>query len=70
MGTEMNKTGRQDKIVFCCDCGDEFVWEKGEQLFYEQKGFPPPKRCPDCRRELKHKKREDRQRVEGVQHGR
>jgi len=43
----MNKTENQDKVIICCDCGDKFVFEKGEQLFYEQRGFLPPRlTCP------------------------
>jgi hypothetical protein len=59
----------QDKVIFCKDCCEEFVWTRGEQLFYSRKGFPPPKRCLDCRRELKLKKREDRRKVREVQLG-
>jgi len=25
----------------------------GEKKFYEQKGFDPPRRCPDCRKKRK-----------------
>ncbi len=50
---------QQDKELICTDCGEKFTWEVGEQRFYEQKGYPPPKRCPECRRDLKRKKHED-----------
>ncbi len=52
----------QDRDLSCADCGEMFTWEKGEQAFYEQKGFPPPKRCKLCRQELKRKQRADEQR--------
>ncbi|MFC2032065.1 zinc-ribbon domain containing protein [Chloroflexota bacterium] len=65
----MNKIEIQNKVIICCDCGEKFIWEKGEQLFYEQRGFLPPRLCSDCRRELKRKRREDERRSEEVQHG-
>jgi hypothetical protein len=68
----MNEMERQDKVLTCCDCAEKFVWEKGEQLFYEQHEFPPPKRCLACRRELRRKRHEDerrRVRDEEVEHG-
>ncbi len=41
-----------DKLITCIEkgCGREFVFTKGEQEFFEKKGFPTPKRCPDCRK--------------------
>ncbi len=39
----------KDKVLICRDCGEEFVWEGGEQKYFEQKGFSPPFRCPECR---------------------
>jgi len=46
----------EDKMLKCRDCNKDFTWTKGEQEFYQQKGFEnPPSRCPDCRR---NKKRE------------
>jgi CxxC-x17-CxxC domain-containing protein len=38
-----------DKNLPCEECGKDFVFTAGEQEFYEEKGFTPPKRCPDCR---------------------
>lgn len=38
----------------CQDCGKEFPFSAGEQKFYEQKGFDPPKRCPDCRKKRRN----------------
>ncbi len=33
----------------CWDCGERFVFDAEEQLFFRQKGFKDPKRCPACR---------------------
>ena len=33
----------------CRQCGREFVFTKGEQEFYELKGFTSPSRCQECR---------------------
>jgi CxxC-x17-CxxC domain-containing protein len=33
----------------CRDCGNSFTFTEGEQVFYAQKGFTEPTRCPDCR---------------------
>lgn len=36
----------EDKELQCAESGcGPFTWTKGEQEFYEQKGFTPPKRC-------------------------
>ena len=40
---------KKDKIIFCTDCGQEFVWTVGEQGFYEKKGLKEPIRSPMCR---------------------
>ena len=29
----------QDRPIFCVDCGQEFVWTAGEQLFFHDKGL-------------------------------
>lgn len=34
----------------CKDCSTDFVIESGEINWYNRKGFPLPKRCPDCRK--------------------
>ena len=36
------------KLV-CKDCKKEFDYTVGEQKFYENKGFPAPIRCKECR---------------------
>ena len=36
----------QDKSLRCVDCGAEFIWTAGEQLFFADKQFKnEPKRC-------------------------
>ena len=40
----------EDKTLVCKDCGKEFVFTKGEQEFFAQKGLTnEPKRCKECR---------------------
>jgi CxxC-x17-CxxC domain-containing protein len=40
----------QDKMLKCIDCGDEFVFTAGEQLFFYDKQFKnEPKRCKACK---------------------
>ena len=40
----------QDKTLNCVDCGTEFIWTAGEQLFFADKNFKnEPKRCKSCK---------------------
>lgn len=40
----------QDKVLVCADCGAEFVFTAGEQIFFTDKGFKhEPKRCKACK---------------------
>jgi CxxC-x17-CxxC domain-containing protein len=40
----------QDKVLRCVDCGKEFVFTAGEQLFFHDKQFHnDPKRCKACK---------------------
>lgn len=40
----------QDKALTCVDCGTEFIWTAGEQLFFADKNFKnEPKRCKGCK---------------------
>ena len=32
-----------DHIITCRDCGSDFVHAVDEQIFFQQKGYPPPK---------------------------
>ena len=39
----------QDKVLKCVDCGAEFIFTAGEQLFFFDKQFKnEPKRCKPC----------------------
>jgi hypothetical protein len=40
----------QSKIIICATCGDEFVFSPGEQRYYAQKGYTPPRHCASCRK--------------------
>ncbi len=40
----------QDKILKCSDCGKDFIFTAGEQLFFHDKQFHNnPKRCKACK---------------------
>lgn len=40
----------KDKVLTCVECGGDFVFSAGEQLFYADKGFKnEPKRCRACK---------------------
>jgi CxxC-x17-CxxC domain-containing protein len=40
----------QDKVLKCIDCGEDFVFTAGEQLFFHDKQFKnEPKRCKTCK---------------------
>jgi len=40
----------QDKMLKCIDCGTEFLFTAGEQLFFHDKQFKnEPKRCKACK---------------------
>ena len=40
----------QDKSLTCVDCGSDFIWTAGEQLFFADKQFKnEPKRCKTCK---------------------
>jgi len=43
----------EDKDIYCPDCKEDFVWTAGEQQFYEEREYTPPKRCKPCRDERK-----------------
>jgi CxxC-x17-CxxC domain-containing protein len=41
----------QDCAIRCIDCGQDFIWTAGEQLFFHDKGLKnPPKRCKPCKK--------------------
>ena len=40
----------QDRVLKCVECGAEFVFTSGEQMFFADKGFKnEPKRCKACK---------------------
>jgi len=40
----------RDRLLKCVDCGGEFVFTSGEQLFFADKGFKnEPRRCKACK---------------------
>jgi CxxC-x17-CxxC domain-containing protein len=40
----------QDKVLKCVDCGSDFIFTAGEQLFFHDKQFKnEPKRCKACK---------------------
>ena len=40
----------QDKVLKCIDCGNDFIFTAGEQLFFHDKQFKnEPKRCKTCK---------------------
>jgi CxxC-x17-CxxC domain-containing protein len=46
----------QDKSLRCVDCGEEFIWTAGEQLFFADKQFKnEPKRCKSCKAVRAHR---------------
>jgi CxxC-x17-CxxC domain-containing protein len=39
-----------DRVLKCADCGEEFVFTAGEQVFFQDKQFKnDPKRCKKCK---------------------
>ncbi len=40
---------KTDIVIACVECSDEFVWNKGEQLYYQDRGLAAPRRCHVCR---------------------
>ncbi len=45
-----------DQTLTCSDCQCQYTFTEGEQSFFQEKGFTPPTRCPDCRRRRKAEK--------------
>jgi len=40
----------QDRVLKCVDCGGDFIFTAGEQLFFHDKQFKNvPKRCKACK---------------------
>ena len=50
MGSKGSSMEFQDKVLKCIDCGADFVFTAGEQLFFHDKQFKnEPKRCKACK---------------------
>ena len=45
----MSECVNQDQVLECVDCGEEFIFEAGEQAYFQSKELSTPKRCPECR---------------------
>jgi len=44
----------QDRSLKCVECGNEFVFTAGEQIFYRDMGLThDPKRCRSCKAQKK-----------------
>lgn len=40
----------EDRNLKCVDCGENFIWTAGEQVFFHDKGLKnEPKRCKGCK---------------------
>lgn len=49
----MNKESAEEKKLICQDCSKKFLVIKQEDAFYRKKDLPLPKRCPECRRNIR-----------------
>ena len=47
---------REDLVLVCQDCGQDFIFTAGEQEFYAQNQFNEPKRCKACRNARKNQR--------------
>ncbi len=48
--TFADKSDLEDIELCCVDCGEDFVWTVGEQVFFRDKGLEnSPKRCRECK---------------------
>lgn len=48
--TFADKPDLEDTNLSCIDCGEDFIWTAGEQIFFRDKGLQnPPKRCRNCK---------------------
>lgn len=55
----------QDKSLVCVDCGQDFIFTAGEQVFFAEKNFKnEPKRCKDCKAKRNSRFGYGRERVE------
>ena len=50
LGLRSSRMEFQDRTLKCIDCGADFVFTAGEQLFFHDKQFRnEPKRCKTCK---------------------
>lgn len=55
---------QEDKVLKCKECGADFVFSAGEQVFYAEKGLTnEPSRCKDCRQRRKEQRRGSNQQL-------
>jgi Probable zinc-ribbon domain len=40
----------RDQLITCVQCKTDFEFSAVEQEYYNDKGFNPPRRCPQCRK--------------------
>lgn len=52
-----------DKKLSCVGCKNTFIFTKGEQEFFLEKGFAPPTRCSECRKIRKKERRRRRRQL-------
>jgi hypothetical protein len=58
---EIREIGRIVAIsVKCEDCNKVFPMNRGEIMWYSNRGYPFPKRCPDCRKKRKEAKEREK----------
>ncbi len=51
----MKETSKlDDRLLHCLDCGADFTFTVGEQLYFASKKLSVPKRCPGCRRKRRN----------------
>ena len=48
----------QDETRRCHSCGEPYVWTERDQRFAHERGYLPPKRCPQCRATEKQRQRD------------
>ena len=54
-----------DLQILCPACQAEFTFSEAEQAECAEQAFPPPTFCPDCHRQRKMAKEEERDRQRG-----
>lgn len=62
MSQTINGKVYEDQDMVCQDCKAPFIFTAGEQAFFDDKGFTPPKRCKPCR--VFNRAEKDKQRAE------